>query len=253
MTEKIKSHYASYDEEGRLFRDNAHKPEYLTTVRYFDRLFNPNSKILDACAGAGRYSFYLADKGHTVTACDLSDHHVNIIKSNPSAGKLVDIRVCDVVDLSDYEDNSFDVVLCMGALYHLHNNEDKRKAISECVHVCKQGGIVALAYLTEIGCVYMELSEDAGNIEELLKIRSGELESIFVATTPSIIEGLAIDCGLEKMHTIGTDGMVYAAVDKLNNASDEDFKRYMEFHYSICEAPDVVGATLHGLWIGRKV
>ena len=252
MSEKIKSYYSNYDEEGRLFRDNAHLPEYLTTIRYFDRLFTSSSKILDACAGAGRYSFYLADKGHKVTACDLSEHHVDIIKANPNAGKLADIRVCNVMDLSGFGDNSFDVVLCMGALYHYRDNDDKRQAISECVRVCKQGGIVALAYLTEIGCVYMELSEDAGNIDELLKFRSGELESIFVATTPSVIENIAIGCGLEKAHSIGTDGMVYAAVGKLNKASDENFQKYMDFHYSICEEPDVVGATLHGLWIGRK-
>jgi 2-polyprenyl-3-methyl-5-hydroxy-6-metoxy-1,4-benzoquinol methylase len=252
MSEKIKNYYTNYDEEGRLFRDNAHKPEYLTTIRYFDRLFKPNSKILDACAGAGRYSFYLADKGHNVTACDLSEHHVNIIKSNPSAGKLADIRVCNVMDLSGFCDNSFDVVLCMGALYHYRNNEDKRQAISECVRVCKQGGMVALAYLTKVGCVYMELSENAGNIDELLKYRSGDLESIFVATTPSIINDIAIECGLVKTHNIATDGMVYAVVDKLNKASDENFQKYMDFHYSICEEPDIVGATLHGLWIGKK-
>jgi len=187
-----------------------------------------------------------------VTACDLSDHHVDIIKSNPNAEKLTDIRVCNVMDLSEFEDNSFDVVLCMGALYHYRNDDDKQRIISECVRVCKKGGIIALAYLTEIGCVYMELNEDAGNIEELLKFKSGEFDSIFVATTPTTIEEIAIKCGLEKAHSIGTDGMVYAVVDKLNKASDENFQKYMDFHYSICEAPDVVGATLHGLWIGRK-
>ena len=253
MNEKIKSYYENYDEEGRLFRDNAHKPEYLTTIRYFDRLFAPGSKILDACAGAGRYSFYLVDKGHCVTACDLSEHHVNIIKSNANAEKLNDIRVCNVMDLSEFVDNSFDAVLCMGALYHYRADEDKQRAISECVRVCKLGGIVALAYLTEIGCVYMELNEDASNIDVLLKYKSGELESIFVATTPSVIENIAIKCGLEKAHNIGTDGIVYAAVNKLNNTSDDNFNKYMEFHYSICEEPDVIGATLHGLWIGRKV
>ncbi len=64
MSEQIKSYYENYDEDGRLFRDKAHIPEWLTTVRYFDRLFAPGSHILDACAGTGRYSFYLADKGH---------------------------------------------------------------------------------------------------------------------------------------------------------------------------------------------
>jgi len=252
MSEKINNHYANYDEEGRLFRDNAHKPEYLTTIRYFDKLFVPNSKILDACAGAGRYAFYLADKGHMVTAADLSEHHVGIMKASPYADKLADIRTCNVLNLSDFADNSFDVVLCMGALYHLRDDTDKRQAIAECVRVCRPGGIVALAYITRIGCVYLELNENANNIAELLAFTRGDVDSIFVPTTSAAIEEMAINSGLEKLHNIGTDGLVYAAVDKLNNAYQEDFNTYMEFHYSICEMPDVVGATLHGLWIGRK-
>ena len=50
--------YENYDEEGRLSRDKAHIVEYLVTIHYFNRLFKPGSRILDACAGAGRYSFY---------------------------------------------------------------------------------------------------------------------------------------------------------------------------------------------------
>jgi len=131
MQNEINEYYKNYDEEGRLTRDNAHLPEYLTTIRYFDRLFAPGSRILDACAGAGRYAFYLANKGHTVTACDLSEHHVDIIKSNPDANKLANIAACNTLDLSRFEDNSFDVVLCMGALYHLSDVRDKQKALSE--------------------------------------------------------------------------------------------------------------------------
>ena len=252
MSEKINSYYANYDEENRLFRDNAHMPEYLTTIRYFDRLFKPNSNILDACAGAGRYSFYLAEKGHNVTACDLSEHHVNIMKSSPNAEKLADIRVCNALDLSEFADNYFDVVLCMGALYHYRADNSKRQIISESARVCKPGGIVALAYLTEIGCFYMGLNENANNVEELLKLKNGELEGVFAGTTPDTIQRIAASCGLEKAHNIAADGLIYAAAHKLNKAGDEDFRQYMEFHYTICEAPDVVGATLHGLWIGRK-
>jgi len=87
----------------------------------------------------------------------------------------------------------------------------------------------------------------------MLSFVTGEDEDIFMTTTPCEIETLATNCGLEKAHSIATDGMVYAAFDKLNNATEENFNRYMEFHYSICEAPDVVGASMHGLWIGRKI
>ncbi len=111
MSEQIKSYYENYDEEGRLFRDKAHLPEYLTTIRYFDRLFAPNSRILDACAGTGRYAFYLAEKGHIVTASDLVEHNINLIKANPNAGKLADVSVCNVLDMAQFQANSFDVVL----------------------------------------------------------------------------------------------------------------------------------------------
>ena len=78
MFERIEDFYKNYDEDGRLFRDKAHLPEYLTTIKYFDRLFAPASRVLDACAGTGVYSFYLAEKGHSVTACDLVGHNIEL-------------------------------------------------------------------------------------------------------------------------------------------------------------------------------
>lgn len=108
MYNQIRTYYEHYDEDGRLFRDNAHKVEYLTTIRYFDCLFSSGSKILDACAGTGRYSFYLAGKGHIVTACDLVEHNINIIRSKPDVDKLCEVAVCNVLDLSRFKENSFD-------------------------------------------------------------------------------------------------------------------------------------------------
>jgi len=128
MLENVIKYYENYDEDGRFFRDNAHMIEYLTTIHYFNRLFTPGSRILDVCAGTGRYSFYLADKGYLVTACDLVEHNVNIIKYKPNANKLTDISVCNALDLSRFEKNSFDVVLCMGALYHYKLKRFERKS-----------------------------------------------------------------------------------------------------------------------------
>lgn len=254
MFEHIKNYYENYDEEGRLFRDNAHLPEYLTTIRYFDKLFAPESRILDTCAGAGRYSFYLAAQGHIVTACDLTEHHVNIIKSKPDANKLTDIFVCNVLDLSQFEDNSFDVVLCMGALYHLPTNDLRKKAISECVRACKQGGIIVLAYITKIGAVLSHINEDMSNVSALVdEIFDVNVTYTFTFAAPQEINDIAVDCGLEKMYNIGVDGILYSVGEKLNNASEENFQKYMEYHYRTCEDESIIGASLHGLWIGRKI
>jgi ubiquinone/menaquinone biosynthesis C-methylase UbiE len=253
MYERIKSYYENYDEDGRLFRDNAHQVEYLTTIRCFDRLFAPGSKILDACAGTGRYSFYLADKGHIVTACDLVEHNINIIKTKTGAHTLNDIAVCDALDLSRFGDNAFDVVLCMGALYHFRRNDLREKAMSEAIRVCKPGGMAVFAYITKIGAILASMNEDVSNMEGLIKvIQDTDDRGPFYCVAPREIEAIAEKCGLKKLHHIGVDGIVECIGHKLNNATDENFQKYMEYHYMTCEDESIIGASIHGLYIGKK-
>jgi 2-polyprenyl-3-methyl-5-hydroxy-6-metoxy-1,4-benzoquinol methylase len=254
MFESINSYYENYDEDGRLFRDNAHKVEYLTTIHYFDRLFAPNSRILDACAGTGNYSFYLANKGHKVTACDIVEHNVNIIKAKPDTHKLEEISVCNVLDLSRFNNSNFDAVLCMGALYHVREKEIRRQAVSECVRVCKPGGVVVLAYITKVGAILANINADLSNIGGLINVLDDTDETrYFFCAYPHETEKIAVDCGLLKLHHIGVDGLCENLSGKLNAANDENFQKYMEYHYLTCEDESIIGTSIHGLWIGRKM
>ncbi|MCL2647325.1 MAG: class I SAM-dependent methyltransferase [Phycisphaerales bacterium] len=250
--EQIENYYENYDEEGRMFRDRMLQLEYLTTIRYFDRLFVPGSRILDACAGTGRYAFYLADKGHVVTACDLVEHHVSIMKSKPMADKLAGAYACNTLDLSQFSDSSFDVVLCMGALYHLRSNDAQEKAVAECVRVCKAGGIVALAYVTKIGAFLCSINADASNMATIMKFMDGTDDGVFNFSAIGEIEAIALKSGLHKMHNIGTDGIVRVVGSKLAKANEADFQKYMNYHDLTCEDESIIGTSLHGLWIGKK-
>ena len=253
MLENIKNYYKNYDEDGRLFRDKAHLPEYLTTIRYFDRLFAPNSRILDACAGTGRYSFYLADKGHSVTACDLVEHNVNIIKAKTDAYKLEEISVSNVLDLSRFEESSFDAVLCMGAMYHLPKDEEKSQVIRECTRVCKPSGLVVLSYLNYFAVVAAEVQKGLGNLDEVLAAFEDGSDCLWKATTPAKMEGYAKDAGLEILHNIGADGISFVLAEKVNAATDEAFDKWMEYIYKHCEEPSILGYSMHGLLFGRKL
>ena len=253
VTEQVKDYYENYNEDGRFFQDKAHLTEYLTTLRYFDRLFTPGSQILDACAGTGRYSFYLADRGHLVTACDLLTHHINIIKSKPEAGKLADTAVCNVLDLSLFDENSFDVVLCMGAMYHLPTDAEKTQAIRECARVCKPGGLVVLSYLNFHAVVVAEVQKGLGNLDDLLTTFGNDSDFVFKATTPAKMEQYVKNIGLEVLHNIGADGVSFVLSDKVNAATDEAFDRWMEYIYKYCEEPSTVGYSMHGLLFGRKI
>lgn len=208
---------------------------------------------MDACAGTGRYSFYLAEKGHNVVACDFVEHNVNIIKSKTSASKLDDILTCDVLNLSQFESNRFDVVLCMGAMYHLNIDIEKIQAIQECVRVCKPDGYVVLSYMNYFAVTAAELDDGLSNLDELLTAFEDGNNNFWTATTPSKMEKLAKNAGLDALHNIGADGLSYILRDKVNNATEDAFDKWMDFIYANCENQNLIGYSMHGLLIGKKV
>lgn len=116
MNDEVISYYNTYNEDGRLFHDNSHQIEWLTTMHYFNKIIPAHSKIFDGCAGTGHYAFTLAEQGHSVVASDIVPHNIDIIlKKQERSPILEDIFVGDICACNHYNDHYFDVVLCMGA------------------------------------------------------------------------------------------------------------------------------------------
>ena len=76
---KIEEFYDNqYEEWDRFYK---HPVEFEITKRYIDSYIPNNSlDIIDIGGGPGRYSFYLASKGHRVTLLDLSKHNIDTAK-----------------------------------------------------------------------------------------------------------------------------------------------------------------------------
>ena len=146
MKNYVVESYENYKEEDRLSTNNARRIEYLTTVRVLDELITGKKKILDCAAGTGIYAFYLADKGHEVTATDITPRHIEVIKNIAGTKPYeMDARVLDATNMSVFEDESFDIVLNMGPLYHLINESDRVRCFEESLRVLKR--VVCLFHL----------------------------------------------------------------------------------------------------------
>lgn len=52
-----------------------------------------------------------------------------------------------VLDLSCFKDKSFDVVLNLGSYYHLCDETDRQKSLSETLRVLKNDGIYIISYI----------------------------------------------------------------------------------------------------------
>lgn len=63
--------------------------------------------------------------------------------------------------------------------------------------------------------------------------------------------GYAVDA-VERLHYVGTDMATNFMRRTIDEMDDALFEQYLRYHFSICERPDMVGATHHMLDIFRK-
>ena len=81
------------------------------------------------------YSIYFANKGYKVNAVELADKNVEDFRKKIADNMEINLRQGNALDLSDFEDETFDIVLLFGPLYHLHEENDRNTAIREAKRV----------------------------------------------------------------------------------------------------------------------
>lgn len=253
MREKIIEFYDSCDENVRLNENSVHYIEFLTSIKFFEKFFPKNSKILDACAGTGAYAFHLAEQGHHVTAGDIAPRNVEVMKEKQVLNPLLDeIYVGDTLDLTRFSAQSFDVVLCMGALYHLPDKQDRHNVVSECLRVLKKGGIFVGSYMNRFAVVLQNCNGNLGNIDEVLMFIKEGTEGPFYASSPKEIKTMMNDFSLEEIHHFGADGIGYLLYGITNLIDAEGFENWRQYHFATCEEESLLGYSYHGVYMGRK-
>jgi 2-polyprenyl-3-methyl-5-hydroxy-6-metoxy-1,4-benzoquinol methylase len=239
----VEEYYNRGGEPERLFRDRTNYIEYATTLKYLTEYLKGSVTVLDCCAGGGVYAFPLAELGYKVTAGDLMQLHIDIINNSEKRNLLTDVYKGDVRDMSRFADETFDAVLCLGALYHLFTEVDREQCVRECLRVLKNGGVFMFAYINRnavfINRFKCDVLKDGVN-GEFYKMDFGEPDT------------LMSKFDVTKLTDVGIDGLRYPLADKINSADDDTFDAYMQYHFATCEEPSIIGHSMHGLWIGRK-
>lgn len=257
-------YYNKYDEDKRLVKDRIHNIEYLTTTHILDKYIESGMTVLDDGAGTGRYSFYYASKGCKVEAVDIVPKHVNIIKEKieKSVGLDMNAYVGDATDLSKCKDESFDVVLCLGPMYHLKKQEDRDKCISESLRVLKKGGILAVAYINKLFVTTMLIKGNSKYLDEELLNNvvdngvTGDLQDDFLLNSyffiPEELEKYMEGFGVTKVDNASTDGISLFLSNMVKGFSDEDYEKWLNYHFKICSQPSILGYSNHCLYVCRK-
>ncbi len=255
----LSEHYGSYDEEGRLSSRHG-QVEFLTTIRYIEKYLQKGMRILEVGAGTGAYSLYFAEHGYEVDAVELVEHNISILKSKQKPGHKLRTRQGNAIDLSCYEDHTFDITLVLGPMYHLFEAEDKHRALSEAIRVTRPGGVIFIAYCIHEGTIIM-WGFQGDNIREAINKGMIDTENYRCLSEPSLIfemhrrediEALRAGFEVEPLHYVATDLATNFMRPTVDAMDDELFSIYLDYHFKMCERQDLVGATHHSLDIFRK-
>ncbi|MCW4048857.1 MAG: class I SAM-dependent methyltransferase [Candidatus Bathyarchaeota archaeon] len=143
--ELVKKFYTelSIGEWERLTKNPYNRLELDSTLHYLDKHLPKSGHVLDAGCGPGRYTVELAKQGYTMTSLDLTPHMLEIAREQVEKAGVTDrvqLHEGSVEDLSIFEDNSFDAVMCLGGpLSHLVIEERRQRAVDELIRVAKPG------------------------------------------------------------------------------------------------------------------
>ena len=260
---KLEKYYSKFHEEHRLETRHGFV-EFNTSMKYIGQAVEMSSagrnasfpdasaspvKILDIGAGTGRYSVALSREGFDVTAVELVKYNIEILRAKHENVKTWQ---GDARDLHFLDNDTFDVTLLFGPMYHLHGEENKLKALTEARRVTKNGGIILVAYvMNEYSVISYCFKEHKwaevaakGGLSPDFHIKATE-EDLYDYVRISDIDDLNKKAGLERIKIISADGAADFMRRELNEMSEEEFKAFCDFQLAIAERQDLVGAGSH--------
>lgn len=161
LSPEILAYYQQADEPTRL-QSGPSQLEFARTKEVIDHwLDRTPSVILDVGGGPGAYSAWLADQGHEVHLVDPVAELVAHAESLRGTGsrEIASCRVGDARSL-DRSEQSADVVLLLGPLYHLIEAADRRKALQEAYRVLVPGGLLFAAAISRFASALDGLAQD---------------------------------------------------------------------------------------------
>ena len=255
--EVLSNYYTNDCEEDTRLESKHGKVEFIISTNYIDKYLKPDSKILEVGAGTGKYSLYYADKGYDVTSIEFVQNNLDILKSKMKPNMNIRAEQGDALDLSRFNDNTFDITLILGPLYHLFNYDDYNKCIDEAIRVTKPNGKIFFAFLTNdsvvIGWVLRKHNFDKKGISFDDKFEmTKNLDELFSTFYVDEFDRIMLNKPVNKLHMVATDGLSLHLKEFVDELTDEEFNEWVNYNLLSCERHDLQGYSNHMLYICEK-
>lgn len=191
-----------------------------------------------------------------MTAIELVKHNLGVMKAK---GSKVKAYQGNALKLKRFENDSFDLTLLFGPMYHLKTREEQLQALMEAKRVTKSGGYILVAYVMneyafltygiKEGHILENIAE--GKLDDSFHVRPGE-DDLYMFMRTEDIESLNKDAGLSRIQIISPDGPANHMRREINALTEEQYQAFIQYQLSVCERADLLGASAHTVDILQK-
>jgi ubiquinone/menaquinone biosynthesis C-methylase UbiE len=264
----VKDYYENAPEESRLELDIFRLEEARSRELILRHLPEPPAVILDVGGAAGVYAFWLVELGYDVRLFDAVPRLVDVArKRNETAThRLTSCAVADARSLPEPNDSA-DVVLMLGPLYHLVRATDRHAALREAARVLRPGGVLIAAGISRWASALDGLSRELFLDSDFGRIVDQDLldgqhrnptERLDYFTTayfhrPDELRGEVSSAGFDVEGLYGIEGPGWILPDITERWEDPARREILLRVARALEAePSVLGWSAHIMVVGRK-
>lgn len=260
MRDKLEIYYNKFNEDKRLGRRHGNV-EFEVSYSYIKEILetikkevgvssNSEITILDIGAGTGRYSIPLHIAHYNVLAIEPYKCNLNKLKNNDPSVKTM---LGNAKNLKKIADNTSNLTLLFGPLYHLGTEEDKLQALTEAIRVTKPNGIMMVAYISNDYSVVthgfkshkIEECKKNNQIDNHFVTRYTESDLYSFMRISDIFELTSKLANIKRIKIVGTDGPSEYMRREINEMSDIEYELFINYVRQIAERQDLIGASAH--------
>lgn len=262
-------HYASGYEAQRL-QSGSSQIELVRTQELVMRyLPPPPAVIFDVGGGPGIYAFWLAKHGYEVHLIDVNPLHVALARkasqSQPDA-PLESIEVGDACNLIR-SDESVDVVLLFGPLYHLTERFDRLTALKQAHRVLRSGGLLLAVGISRFTSALDGVRQGFFDDPIFTQIVERDLmegqhrnptnHPEYFTTTffhhPKGLQAEVEESGFLYERILPVEGPLWLSNDVITKFSDQKHReQFLKLARLLEGEPSLLGASAHLLIVARK-
>jgi SAM-dependent methyltransferase len=265
----VKDYYDRAPEESRLEHGASRLEELRSRELILRHAPEPPAVVLDVGGAAGAYAFWLAELGYDVRLFDAVPRLVDVARQrNEHAQRR--LTSCSVADARAIPapSESAAMVLLLGPLYHLVDEQHRRAALADVLRVLRPGGVLIAAGIARWASVLDGLARELLVDPEFARIVERDLldghhqnptTRLDYFTTayfhrPEDLRREVIDAGFEVEGLYGVEGPAWILPDLVDRWNDPERRKILlQIARAFESEPSVIGCSAHLIVVGRKL